>query len=169
MSDGKLVQLGLNPDVFARPCTGDVAAIVGVSNRIPARIEDASDHGATVRFCGSSVHIAGEFQRGEPVLVCLRGEDIDICHVFPEDEPVRASQVNAKIETVSPWMAQYRITMRAGDQTLTAFISKSRFAKLCLKEGDVVFASFDPADVHVIRDSSSASSGKQKEAENRCG
>ena len=68
---------------------------------------------------------------------------------------MRSGQINAKIETISPWMAQYRITMRASGHNLTAFISKSRLTELCLKEGDEVFACFDSADAHVIRNASS--------------
>jgi tungstate transport system ATP-binding protein len=157
MSHGRLLQVGLNHEVFARPCSREVAAIVGVSNRISARIETVEDHGATVRFCGCSVQVTGEFQPGETALVCLRGEDIDIHRRSQAgDDSMGYGRINAKIETISPWMAQYRITMRAGDQNLSAFISKSRFAELCLREGDEVFASFDSSDAHVIRDSLSA-------------
>jgi tungstate transport system ATP-binding protein len=168
MNHGKLLQVGSNNEVFARPCSQEIAAIIGVSNRISARIETAQEQGAAVRFCGCSVQIAGDFEPGETALVCLRGEDIDI-HRRPGDEngPMRSAQIAAKVETISPWMAQYRITMRACDQNLIAFISKSRFAELGLKEGEEVLASFDAADAHVIKNPSPASlfSGQRDKTE----
>ena len=166
MNHGKLLQLGLNREVLARPCNQEVAAIIGVSNRMPARIEIVEDHGATVHFCGCSLQISGEFEPGETALVCLRGEDIDIHrHSRDEDPPMRSGRIYAKIETISPWMAQYRITMRAADQNLTAFISKSRLTELCLKEADEVFACFNLADAHVLRNASSASLEKREQTE----
>jgi tungstate transport system ATP-binding protein len=156
MNRGRLLQLGLNREVFARPCSQEVAAIVGVSNRVFARIESARDHSATVRFCECSLEFPGEFEPGETVLVCLRGEDIDIHrHTGDVDQSMRSGRIDAKIETISRWMAQYRITMRAADHNLTALVSKSRLTELCLKEGDEVFACFDLADAHLIRNSSS--------------
>jgi len=158
MNHGELLQLGFYDEVFARPCSHEVAAITGVTNRIPARVETVRDHAATLRLCGCTVNIPGEFAPGDNVVLCLRGEDIDIRR--PSDTgnaSVGCAEIRARVETISPWMGQYRVMIRAGDQHLTAFLSKSRFTQLCLKEGDAVLACFESVHGHVIKRTSSTS------------
>ena len=97
----------------------------------------------------------GEFAPGEMVLLCLRGEDIEIRHPSElSSDRLRYVQINGKIETLSPWMAQFRVTIRTGEQILTVFLSKSRLGELRLQEGDAVVACFAAADAHLIRNSS---------------
>ncbi|HWO41901.1 MAG TPA: ABC transporter ATP-binding protein [Candidatus Eisenbacteria bacterium] len=148
---GKLLQLGSSDQVFARPCTEEVAAIVGVANRIPATVESAENGLINLRIGDFAVRAKANLEHGRRVLVCVRAEDIRLERPGAErHSPERLNQIRGKIETVSPWMAQFRIAVRAGNQTLTALISKFHYAGLGLTEGDEVLAWFDPADVHLI-------------------
>ncbi|MGH7826060.1 MAG: ABC transporter ATP-binding protein [Candidatus Binatia bacterium] len=157
LSHGRLLQLDLASEVFTRPCNEEVAEIVGVGNRIPARVEALTDGRMVVLFCGCTVPVKGDFKTGERALLCLRAEDIKVSRSHEEgNRSERVNQIKAKAGTISPWMSQYRIAIRAGDHWLTALISKPHFAELRLGEGDEVLVSFDSADLHVIRISNGA-------------
>lgn len=71
---GKLLQIGLNHDVFTRPVNENVAGIAGVDTRIPGVVEKVADGIATVRFNGGTEYVIGDFEPGTQVIVCIRSK-----------------------------------------------------------------------------------------------
>jgi ABC-type sugar transport system ATPase subunit len=71
LQQGKLLQLGLNLDVFTHPVNEDVAGIAGVDTTIPAVVEKIADGVATVRFNGGTANVIGDFKPGARVIVCI--------------------------------------------------------------------------------------------------
>ncbi len=151
LSYGKLLQLSSSEEVLLHPASAEVAAIVGVNNRIPGVVEAIADGMSTVRFNGGALQVSGQFERGSQVLLCVRPEAINIAHFRDEvNRSPATNRLNVKIIRVSPWMAQYRIVLSAGETCLVALISKSRFRELGLREGKEVLASFTAGAIHVI-------------------
>lgn len=152
LSRGKLLQLDLNSEVFTRPDSEEVAAIVGVNNIIPAVVEADTNGMATVSFPGGAARVAGDLERGARVLLCLRPEDVSLNRLHEHGlKPM--NQLRAKVERMSPWMGQYRIDLRSSDQPLVALINSATMSRLCLREGEEVLASFHSDAVHVIKSS----------------
>jgi tungstate transport system ATP-binding protein len=151
LSHGRLLQLAPNREVFTRPVNEEVAAIVGVENRIPGIVAATADGMTQVRVDRGMVDVAGDFESGARVIVCIRPEDISVSGVRGEQNGSKGiNQLRAKIERISPWMAQYRIALQSGDLHLVALLSKERFRELRLRESDEVLASFSSTAVHVI-------------------
>jgi ABC-type Fe3+/spermidine/putrescine transport system ATPase subunit len=71
---GKLLQIGLNLDVFTRPVNENVAEIAGVGTRIPGVVEKITDGIATVRFNGGTENVIGDFEPGAQVIVSIRSK-----------------------------------------------------------------------------------------------
>jgi ABC-type Fe3+/spermidine/putrescine transport system ATPase subunit len=74
---GKLLQIGLNLDVFTRPVNENVAEIAGVDTRFPGVVERIADGIATVRFNGDTQNVTGDFEPGAQVIVSIRSKRIE--------------------------------------------------------------------------------------------
>jgi tungstate transport system ATP-binding protein len=151
LSRGKLLQLDLNREVFTRPASEEVAAIVGVNNRIPAVVEADRNGMVTVSFPGGAARVASDLEPGARVLLCLRPENISLDRLHGQDALKPMNQLHVKVERMSPWMGQYRIDLRSSDQPLVALINGATMSRLCLREGEEVLASFHSDAVHVIK------------------
>jgi tungstate transport system ATP-binding protein len=148
---GTLLQLGSNLDVFTQPISEAVAEIVGVDNRIVGVVEKVMDGAATVCFNGGVTQVSGDFVPGANVTLCIRPEDISLSR--PGERQPRLTGWNhlrARVASVSPWMLQYRLRLECGKIFLVAFMDRSSFLELGIREGDEVMASFNPKAVHVI-------------------
>jgi tungstate transport system ATP-binding protein len=151
---GRLLQLDLNSTVFTRPVSEEVAAIVGVKNRIPAVVEADANGMVTVCFPGGAARVAGDdVEPGTRVLLCLRPEDISLGRLDEPDGLKPMNRLRARVERMSPWMGQYRIDLRSSNQPLVALINGATLSRLCLREGEEVLASFDSAAAHLIKSS----------------
>jgi tungstate transport system ATP-binding protein len=149
---GRLLQLASNREVFARPASDEVAAMVGADNRIPGVVLEVADGMTALRINGGVVKAVGDFKAGARVALCIRPEDISVFRVGEAQKcSVEVNHIKAKVGRISPWMAQYRIVLQSGDERFIALVSKSSFTELCLKEGEDVLASFRPTAVHVIQ------------------
>ncbi|MBI4523892.1 MAG: ABC transporter ATP-binding protein [Deltaproteobacteria bacterium] len=152
LSRGRLLQLTSNRDIFTRPATEEVAEIVGMDNRIPGNVTAAAEGMSEVRFSGGTVKVMGHFESGARVVLCIRPEDISLSRLNQDQNRSREmNQLEGRVERVSPWMAQYRIALRSGENQWVALIDKRHFAQLCLREGDDVLASFSSTAVHILR------------------
>jgi len=89
ISDGRLLQEGPPLDVLRRPDSWDVARFVAVRNLLPGRVERAGPEGLVVGCGGVRLEASphGDFAQGDPVVACVRPEDI----VFLKpDRPLRS-------------------------------------------------------------------------------
>lgn len=72
MREGRIEQIGTPLELYTRPATAFVADFVGLSNRVPGRME-----GGGVRTLGTRLEVVGEpAQEGAEVLAYVRPEDL---------------------------------------------------------------------------------------------
>ena len=151
LSQGKLLQLASQREIFTRPVSEGVAAIVGMETRIPGVIEQTAHGITTVRFNGGTARVRADFPPGAKVTLCIRPEDIDVNHYLGERNcPKEKICIRGNVLRISPSIAHYRIAIQAECGFVSALASKSSFTELSLREGDDVSASFRLAAVHVI-------------------
>lgn len=149
---GELLQVGPAHQILTQPLNETVAQFVGVDTKIPGVVETAGGGLARVRFNGGGMEVAGDFQPGERVLLCLRPEDIILSP--PGSEGFKSSGRNrlmGKVAKITPWGSHYRVAVNCGENRLVAFITRPSFNELRLREEDEVAASFTATAVHVIR------------------
>ena len=148
---GRLLQVGSSLEVFTQPVSQAVAEIVGIDNRIPGTVKEATDGVAAVSFDGGVSQVAGRFAPGAHVILCIRPEDIAVSRPGESRrESTGWNHFQAKVASISPWMLQYRVRLECGKTFLVAFMDRSSFLELGIGEGDEVIASFNPNAVHAI-------------------
>jgi tungstate transport system ATP-binding protein len=151
LSHGKLVQCAPQREIFTHPANEEVAIMVGMETRIPAVVEATLGGKNLVRFQGGVATVTGDFRSGSVVILCIRPENLEIDHDFGDRTCAKEKIcIRGKVLRISPSTAHYRITLQAECGGLTALASESRFAALCLREGDDVVASVSPTAIHVI-------------------
>ena len=149
--DGKIHQVGAAAEVFLRPVNEAVAHFVGVDTRLSGVVETVGEGLAQVRFNGGCVEVAGDFQAGEHVLLCLRPEDITLSAPGEDFQSSAGNRLIAKLVKIIPWGAHYRAELACGGCRLVALITRPSFLELRLHEGNDAVASFKAAAVHVIK------------------
>jgi tungstate transport system ATP-binding protein len=149
--DGKIHQVGAAAEVFLRPDNEAVAHFVGVDTRLLGVVETVNEGLAQVRLNSGCVEVAGDFQAGEHLLLCLRPEDITLRAPDEDSKSSARNRLIAKLVKIIPWGAHYRAELACGDSRLFALITRPSFLELKLHEGDDAVASFKATVVHVIR------------------
>ncbi len=148
---GKIHQAGAAAEVFLRPVNEAVAHFVGVDTRLSGVVETVSEELAQVRLNSGCVEVAGDFQAGDHLLLCLRPEDITLSAPGEDFKSSTRNRLIAKLVKIIPWGAHYRAELACGDSRLVALITRPFFLELKLHEGDDAVASFKATAVHVIK------------------
>jgi tungstate transport system ATP-binding protein len=149
---GRLLQVGTTAEVFAQPVSEEVAHFVGVDINIAAVVETVEDGSAQVSFNGGRAEVAGDFQLGERVILCLRPDDITLS--LPGKEESKSSARNrliVKVAKITPWGSHYRVALNCDGTRLVASVTRASFLDLKLLVGDQVVASFKATAVHVLK------------------
>jgi len=116
MRAGKLEQLGSPADVYQKPATAFVADFVGLSNRLPGRVD-----GTSVVVLGARLPLVSPATTGPDVIALVRPESVE---VLPDpDGPGR-------VLTVSFLGPTSRVTVSIGDQLIVAQVTAARLAEL---------------------------------------
>jgi putative spermidine/putrescine transport system ATP-binding protein len=136
MRSGRLEQLGEPADVYLRPVNAFVADFVGLSNRLPGRVD-----GDSVEVFGTRLPLASAAGSGSSVTALVRPESID---VTPDpDGPGR-------VLTASFLGPMSRVTVALGDRSVVAQIASARMADLT--PGTAVRIALRPVPVAVTGD-----------------
>jgi ABC-type sugar transport system ATPase subunit len=151
MCDGRLRQIAPAADIFRRPADEDVAAIVGMSNRFSVKVVKQCRDYSEVSFGSHLLPIPGSFAPGRELRIGIRPEHISVNRI-EAGAPLKPSQaaIPAIVAAVSPWMGQQRITLNAGEITLTALQPNSVSEALKPREHDTACALIDTANVHIF-------------------
>jgi putative spermidine/putrescine transport system ATP-binding protein len=116
MRAGKLEQLAAPADVYQKPATAFVADFVGLSNRLPGRLD-----GDGVVVLGTRLPLVTPAAHGPDVTALVRPESVE---VTPDpDGPGR-------VLTVSFLGPTSRVTVAVGDQLVVAQVTGGRLAEL---------------------------------------
>jgi molybdate/tungstate transport system ATP-binding protein len=150
LGDGTLVQLGSPAEVWRRPASPMVAALVGTENLVPGEIRADADGGSVpfaARLRAGEVEIRGLATREGSGYAAIRGEEITVSL-----EAVRSSALNQLAGIVTGVAVDgplARVTIDAG-VSLVAVITKRSALALELAPGQRVYAQFKATAVHLI-------------------
>jgi tungstate transport system ATP-binding protein len=75
---GRLRQVGPPDEIFGAPADEEAALFVGVETILPGRVTAAAEEQIQVDVGGASLYAVGPVAVGQPVLACLRPEDITL-------------------------------------------------------------------------------------------
>ncbi|MBI2911831.1 MAG: ATP-binding cassette domain-containing protein [Chloroflexi bacterium] len=77
LNEGRIEQMGPKLDVFRRPRTEAVARFVGTRNLFHGRVREATHAGLLIEANGTTIQgAAAALQSGDPVVVCIRPEQV---------------------------------------------------------------------------------------------
>ena len=151
LNQGRLAQIGARENVFRRPASEAVAEIVGVENRVPGVVEDYEEEFTNIRVNNVKLKVAGRFNRGAKVVVCLRPEDLELSR--ENRETSKANRVTGTVTRVSKGMMHQRITLDCGGMQLVALMNQKACLGLGVAEGEKIAATFSFRAAHLIVDS----------------
>jgi spermidine/putrescine transport system ATP-binding protein len=118
MNKGNIEQIGAPEEIYDRPATPFVAGFVGDTNLVSGIARDSHPGRVTVDLGPLGV-IEGvgrqAFQAGDQVVVSIRPEDVSV--VATPDSPVTILDALLTGSAI-------RLTMRAGDETVTALVPR---------------------------------------------
>jgi putative spermidine/putrescine transport system ATP-binding protein len=116
MRAGRLEQLGTPAEVYLRPATAFVADFVGLSNRLPGRLD-----GDGVVVLGTRLPLVSRNDQGPEVTALVRPESVEV--VPDTDGPGR-------VLTASFLGPTSRVTVSIGDGLVVAQVASGRLAEL---------------------------------------
>jgi putative spermidine/putrescine transport system ATP-binding protein len=116
MRSGRLEQLGTPADVYLQPATAFVADFVGLSNRLPGRLD-----GDGVVVLGTRLPLVSRAAQGPDVTALVRPESVEV--VPDTDGPGR-------VLTVSFLGPTSRVTVSVGERLVVAQVASSRLGEL---------------------------------------
>jgi len=116
MRAGRLEQLGTPADVYLRPATAFVADFVGLSNRLPGRLD-----GDGVVVLGTRLPLVSPAGQGPDVIALVRPESIEV---------VPDADGSGQVLTVSFLGPTSRVTVQVGERLVVAQVASGRLAEL---------------------------------------
>jgi iron(III) transport system ATP-binding protein len=91
MNDGKIEQVGTPVEIYRRPLTRFVADFIGRANFVESTVRDVLDGHLVVEAFGATMTVAapiGTFKEGQPALLVVRPEMVEIDHAQGQVEGV---------------------------------------------------------------------------------
>lgn len=149
MDGGRMVQHGPVHDVFSRPASLAVAAIVAMETVQPGRVQDSADGLVSVRVGQTRlVSLSTALPASTEVYVCIRAEDV----ILVKGLAARSSPRNALPVVVRGLRAEgpvVRVDLDGGFP-LSAILTKQACEELALKPGESVVALIKAPQIHLI-------------------
>ena len=141
MLNGKLVQVGPVREVFSRPASEEVARFLGFENVIG---------GVAIgrKLIAGGLEIELPVEASGRVRVGLRPEDI-VISLKPIHSSVR-NEFRAIVESIEELGPLVRVHLRAGEISLSAFITRSSMLELGIEKGKEVYVGFKASALHVF-------------------
>jgi putative spermidine/putrescine transport system ATP-binding protein len=116
MRAGRLEQLGTPAEVYLKPATAFVADFVGLSNRLPGRLD-----GDGVVVLGTRLPLVSPAGQGPDVIALVRPESIEV---------VPDADGSGQVLTVSFLGPTSRVTVQVGERLVVAQVASGRLAEL---------------------------------------
>ncbi len=146
--DGRIRQVDTADAVFTYPVDEEVAAFVGVTNRVPARVLSREGDGCTVAL-GDTLHLrARQAPPGDQVLACIRPENMVLSPA--SSVPAQPGTFLARVHDVISLGSQVEVHLRCGDVHLVAVLGRSQWAMLDSHVGSTVRVDVAPRYVHLL-------------------
>jgi tungstate transport system ATP-binding protein len=148
LHQGRLAQIGRRDAVFRHPVNEAVAQVVGVENRLPGVVEDCEGEFSHIRMARIRLKAAGRFDRGTPLVLCLRPEDISLVR---EDRAAdNLNRLAGTVTGVSYGITHRRITLDCSGLRLVALMEERACPGPGPAQGEKVIATFDYRAAHLI-------------------
>jgi len=150
MNQGRILQIGPPEEIMNQPRDEFIASFVGVETILTGRVVRKGRGTFVASIDGQEVEAVGEMEIGEPVVFCIRPENVTLT-VPPHPEATSARNVfPARITKVVPLGLYYRVHLDCGF-LLVAYVTIHSLENLSLKEGKEIVASFKATAIHVIQ------------------
>jgi tungstate transport system ATP-binding protein len=147
--NGEVVQTGGAREVFTSPRNREVAEFVGMENIIDAVVISNENGMVVIDIKGTPIEAVSDFPVGEPILVCIRPEDVTLTL----EKACGTSARNCLAGTIS-WTVYdgpiCRIEIDCGFP-LVALVTRKSAEELELKKGKPVYANFKAVSIHIIK------------------
>ena len=150
MNQGRILQIGPPEEVMNQPGDEFIASFVGVETILTGRAARKEQGTFVASIDGREVEAVGEVEIGEPVVFCIRPENVTL------DVPPRRGATSARnvfpatITRIVPLGLYYKVHLDCGFP-LVAYVTGHSLENLSLHEGQLVSASFKATAIHVIR------------------
>lgn len=150
MDQGNVLQQGPVTEVFSRPASLAVAAIVAVETVQPGRVLSTADGLVTLQVGDATLTaLAGDLPPGAgEVYACIRAEDV-ILIALEQNLSSARNHLSATIRAITREGPMMRIDLDCGFP-LMALLTKQACEEMTLKPGDVVVALVKAPQIHVI-------------------
>jgi tungstate transport system ATP-binding protein len=150
MNQGKILQLGAPDEVVNHPADDWVASFVGMETLLTGQVVKKNGWTFLVSIGGREVEAIGDVGQGEPVVLCIRPEDVTLS-IPPYPETISARNVfTGKILKIVPLGPYQKVHLDCGFP-LMAYVTHHSQKALSLTEGREVRASFKATAVTVIK------------------
>ncbi len=147
--DGRLRQVGPAQQVFSAPADADVAAFVGVETVIAGTITQVAQGMLVGEAAGWKLEAVGEGHAGQPVLFCLRPEDITLWPDQAVPPSSARNRLRGRIQRLTPNGPLVRVVLDCGFPVV-ALVTRTSAQEMGLAEGMFLAASFKATAVHII-------------------
>ncbi|MCX5915438.1 MAG: ABC transporter ATP-binding protein [Deltaproteobacteria bacterium] len=150
MNEGRILQIGPPTEVMNQPRDEFIASFVGVETILSGEVVKKGRGSFIASIFAQEVEAVGEVEIGEPVVFCIRPENVTLA-VPPHQEATSARNVfPAMITKIVPLGLYYKVHLDCGFP-LVAYVTGHSLENLSLQEGQIVSASFKATAIHVIR------------------
>ena len=148
LMNGKVLQTGPVPDVFARPASAEVAKFTGIETLQPGRILSVDNGLATVAVGRATVSALAPDSSARDVFVCIRGEDVTLQRDVTVASSAR-NRLSARILSIQTEGALVRVELDASFR-LFALVTRPACTELALREGGNITALIKASVIHLI-------------------
>jgi len=150
MNTGEIFQTGSCDEVMNHPVNEFVASLVGVETILQGKVIRNNSTTSIISLSGQEIEAIGNLGLGEDVVLCIRPENVTVSGIALASPTIVTNTFPGTVEKITP-VGHYRKVQINCGFPLTAYVANPSFSDLSLKEGAVVFASFDAKAIHVIR------------------
>jgi len=149
MREGKILQIGPPTEIMNYPASEFVASFVGVETTLDGIVSGKGDGIFTISVAGRSIEAVGDVNVGEPVILCIRPEQVVVSHNSVRGSTSLRNIFSGTVIKVTPLGPYQKIHLDCGFP-LVAYITNDSSRKLALQEGIEITASFKATSIHVI-------------------
>ncbi len=147
---GRIRQVGVPGEVFARPVDEGVAGFIEAGNILHGVVSSQSGGLATVNVKGHQLEVVSTLATGTGVIVLLRYEDVTLSLPSKQNAPSSARNgLAGRVVKALPIGPQVRVTLDCGFP-LVVLITWRSWEGLGLQVDQIVIASFKASSIHLI-------------------
>jgi tungstate transport system ATP-binding protein len=149
MNGGRIVQTGSPSEVMNNPLDEFVAKFVGMEAILNGKIVECENGFLMISVFGKQIYARGQGKPEEEVNCCIRPENVA---VETQDDSSRSENRNifagqiTHVYSMGPFV---KLSLDCGFP-LISLVTRDAFAVLGLAEGKKIYASFNPASVHLL-------------------